>query len=70
MSLKGVNVHEPQYREAKPSQGAPSATVTELFRLNNRTIIGMVFSIPTQFNLPLLKRSLSRVNPITCPNFI
>ncbi|KAJ5741467.1 short-chain dehydrogenase [Penicillium manginii] len=33
------NVHGLQYREAKPSQGNPSQPVSELFRLDNRTII-------------------------------
>nr|L7WRR9.1 RecName: Full=Short chain dehydrogenases/reductase notP'; AltName: Full=Notoamide biosynthesis cluster protein P' [Aspergillus versicolor]AGC83587.1 short chain dehydrogenase [Aspergillus versicolor] len=33
------NVHAPQYREAKPSQGDPSLSVSQLFRLDNRTII-------------------------------
>lgn len=33
------NVHALQYREAKPSQGDPTRPVSELFRLDNRTII-------------------------------
>lgn len=33
------NVHGPEFREAKPSQGHPSRPVSELFRLDNRTII-------------------------------
>ncbi|KAK9770837.1 putative D-arabinitol 2-dehydrogenase [Seiridium cardinale] len=33
------NVHDPKHREAKPSQGNPSAAVGDLFRLDGRTII-------------------------------
>ncbi|CAI7573362.1 unnamed protein product [Penicillium pancosmium] len=33
------NVHALHYREAKPSQGDPSRPVSELFRLDNRTVI-------------------------------
>lgn len=40
------NVHEPQYREAKPSQGDPSRPVSQLFRLDDRTVISE--SLPTQ----------------------
>jgi hypothetical protein len=36
------NVHGLQYREAKPSQGNPSQPVSELFRLDNRTIISKI----------------------------
>ncbi|KAJ6120095.1 short-chain dehydrogenase [Penicillium sp. IBT 18751x] len=34
-----VNVHALEHREAKPSQGDPSQPVSELFRLDKRTII-------------------------------
>ncbi|PYH36231.1 oxidoreductase [Aspergillus neoniger CBS 115656] len=33
------NVHSPEFREAKPSQGDPARPVADLFRLDNRTII-------------------------------
>lgn len=33
------NVHSLEHREAKPSQGDPSRPVSELFRLDNRTVI-------------------------------
>ena len=35
------NVHDPQFREAKPSQGSSSRSVESLFRLDNRTVISM-----------------------------
>ncbi|KAK9418970.1 putative D-arabinitol 2-dehydrogenase [Seiridium unicorne] len=37
--MKEGNVHDPKHREAKPSQGNPSAAVGDLFRLDGRTII-------------------------------
>ncbi|RAK95507.1 short-chain dehydrogenase [Aspergillus ibericus CBS 121593] len=40
MSMRSdCNVHGLEFREAKPSQGDPSRPVSELFRLDNRTII-------------------------------
>lgn len=33
------NVHALEHREAKPSQGDPARPVSELFRLDNRTVI-------------------------------
>ncbi|OAA63406.1 oxidoreductase, short chain dehydrogenase/reductase family [Niveomyces insectorum RCEF 264] len=36
---RNVNVHNPEFRETKPVQGHPTAPVTELFKLNDRTII-------------------------------
>lgn len=38
-SPKNVNVHDPKYREAKAPQGNASASVTDLFRLNDRTVV-------------------------------
>lgn len=40
------NVHALRYREAKPSQGDPSRPVSQLFRLDDRTVISK--SLPTQ----------------------
>ncbi|ETS78615.1 hypothetical protein PFICI_10677 [Pestalotiopsis fici W106-1] len=37
--MKEENVHASKFREAKPSQGNPSAPVSELFSLADRTII-------------------------------
>lgn len=39
------NVHALHYREAKPSQGDSSRPVSELFRLDNRTVISMIFIV-------------------------
>lgn len=38
--MSSGNVHDPQFREAKPSQGNPAAPVANLFRLDGRTIVG------------------------------
>ncbi|KAL2818720.1 hypothetical protein BDW59DRAFT_151908 [Aspergillus cavernicola] len=38
-SKSDCNVHALEFREAKPSQGDASRPVSELFRLNNRTVI-------------------------------
>ncbi|CAK7215059.1 hypothetical protein SCUCBS95973_002348 [Sporothrix curviconia] len=38
-SPQGVNVHDPQYREAKQPQGNPATPVAQLFQLNDRTVI-------------------------------
>ncbi|CAK7200419.1 hypothetical protein SEUCBS139899_003114 [Sporothrix eucalyptigena] len=38
-SPKNVNVHDPQYREAKAPQGNAAVPVTELFKLNDRTVL-------------------------------
>lgn len=35
------NVHALEHREAKPSQGDPARPVSDLFRLDNRTILSM-----------------------------
>jgi hypothetical protein len=40
------NVHAPQYREAKPSQGDPSRPVSQLFRLDDRMVIGESTACP------------------------
>ncbi|KAH7127616.1 oxidoreductase [Dactylonectria macrodidyma] len=37
--MKEENVHDPKYREAKTSQGDPTAPLTQLFRLDGRTIV-------------------------------
>lgn len=37
--MKDANVHDPKYREAKPPQSNASVPVSQLFRLDNRTII-------------------------------
>lgn len=38
-SITDGNVHALEHREAKTSQGDPSRPVSELFRLDNRTIL-------------------------------
>jgi hypothetical protein len=38
--MESVNVHDPKYREAKTSQGSASTPVANLFRLDDRTIVG------------------------------
>ncbi|KAJ5152023.1 oxidoreductase [Penicillium capsulatum] len=38
-SISDGNVHAVEHREKKPSQGDPSRPVSELFRLDNRTIL-------------------------------
>ena len=40
------NVHALQYREAKNSQGDPSRPVSDLFRLDNRTVISQALFHP------------------------
>ncbi|KAG9250478.1 oxidoreductase [Emericellopsis atlantica] len=37
--MKEENVHDPKYREAKEAQSSPSVPTSQLFRLDNRTII-------------------------------
>ncbi|KAJ5246847.1 short-chain dehydrogenase [Penicillium chermesinum] len=38
-SISDGNVHAPEHRETKPSQGDPARPVSELFRLDHRTIL-------------------------------
>lgn len=40
----GENVHALKFRETKQSQGRPSAPVADLFRLDERTIVGKALS--------------------------
>lgn len=41
-SISDGNVHAIEHREAKPSQGGPSRPVSELFRLDDRTILSQI----------------------------
>lgn len=43
--MSGVNVHDPKYREAKPPQGGPSVPLTDLFRLDGRTVVSMLIQV-------------------------
>lgn len=58
------NVHAPQYREAKPSQGDPSLPVSQLFRLDNRTIISESTACPMR-HMPLLNALTEKVTGAT-----
>lgn len=46
--MKDENVHGPQLRETKESQARPAAPVSDLFRLDGRTIVGKTLE-PTFF---------------------
>lgn len=41
------NVHALEYRETKPSQGDPARPVSDLFRLDNRTILSIAPKTPS-----------------------
>lgn len=43
-SKSDCNVHALEFREAKPSQGDASRPVSDLFRLDNRTVISKIAS--------------------------